>query len=218
MEKTAKDLLPAARHSSEVMQAPMKRVCERLKLLGLRLASRNGLEFFAREGDWQTVSYAREIAQLDAWELDPKFEAALHANLPRAHIRIGDSFTLAKHKQFAGKFDFIVFDNPQGLFGHENQYCEHFEALELTSGLMKLETVAIFNVNREPFNYNPRSEWAKRRREFYGRSNTSLLEKDFLLSFYRGYFQALGLELLHSFVEPRHDRYLAYFVAVLARK
>src|ERR1700730_11138368 len=94
-----------------VMQAPMKRVCERLKLLGHNLSGLRALEFFAREGDWQTIGYAKEVAVLDAWEIDSKYERTLRNNLPQARIQIGNSFELAQQREFKGAFDFIVYDN-----------------------------------------------------------------------------------------------------------
>lgn len=201
-----------------VMQVPMKRVCTRLKSLGFDLSKLRGLEFFAREGDWQTVSYALEIAELDAWEIDPKFEQALRVNLPQAHIRIGNSFELARKKECAGAFDFIVYDNPQGFFGDSKQYCEHFEALETTGLLARPESIVIFNVNRRPFNYDNFPEWRRRREGFYNRENTSLLEEAFLLDFYRAYFQGRGFNLREAFIEPRHENYLVYFVAALTKR
>jgi hypothetical protein len=201
-----------------VMQAPMKRVCIRLKSLGFDLSKLRGLEFFAREGDWQTISYAQEIAELDAWEIDPKFEQTLRANLPRARVRIGNSFDLATQKEYARAFDFIVYDNPQGFFGDKNQYCEHFEALETINPLIGSEAIIIFNINREPFNYDNLPDWRLRREQFYRRADTSLLDEDFLLSFYRDYFQARRLELREVFIEPRHENYLAYFVAAVAKR
>jgi len=218
MKQSAKISLAATANPPEVMQAPMIRVCARLKSMGFDLSKRRGLEFFAREGDWQTISYAGEIARLDAWEIDPKFEQTLRANLPKAQIRIGDSFKLAAQKEYTEAFDFIVYDNPQGLFGDKNQYCEHFEALETIDPLIGSQAIIIFNINREPFNYENFPDWQRRREQFYRRANTSLLDEKFLLSFYRDYFQARGLELLEVFIEPRHERYLAYFVAAVAKR
>ncbi len=208
----------ASANPPAVMQAPMKRVCTRLKSLGFDLSKLRGLEFFAREGDWQTISYAQEIAELDAWEIDPKFEQALHANLPQARIRIGNSFELAQKSEFVGVFDFIVYDNPQGIFGGSKMYCEHFEALEMTSLLARPESISIFNVNRQPFNYDSFPDWRHRRDEFYKHSNTSLLEEEFVLDFYRTYFQARGFDLREAFIEPRHEDYLIYYVAALTKR
>jgi len=217
MESSDK-IFSATANPPAVMQASMQRVCTRLKSLGFELSKMRGLEFFAREGDWQTISYAQKIAELDAWEIDPKFELALRANFPRARIRIGNSFELAQRKEFAGVFDFIVYDNPQGVFGDSKQYCEHFEALETASLLARPESISIFNVNRQPFNYHNFPDWRRRREGFYKQANTSLLEEEFILDFYRAYFQARGFDLREAFVEPRHENYLVYYVAALTKR
>ena len=195
----------------------MRRLCARLAERGIELGSCRALEFFAREGNWQTVRYADKVARLDAWEINPKFEAALRRNLPQAAVRIGDSFALSQLPEFAGRFDFVVYDNPQVTFGDHNQYCEHFEALETLPRLMRERAVAIFNVNREPFDYELFPEWQKRRNRFYQRGDTANLEDGFLRAFYAAYFQGLGLTMLDAFIEPRHESYLSYFGAVVKK-
>ena len=204
-------------YAPEVLQQPMRRVCARLAERGVELGSCRALEFFAREGDWQTVSYADKVARLDAWEIDSSFEPALRRNLPRAAVRIGDSFALSRLPEFAGQFDFIVYDNPQMTFGDRNQYCEHFEALETLPRLMQERAVAIFNVNREPFNYELFPQWQKRRNRFYQRTDTAKLDDGSLLAFYAAYFAARRLTTRDAFIEPRHEAHAAYFVAVLMK-
>ena len=61
-------------------------------------------------------------------EIDEKFETKLKLNLRNANIKIVDSFKYADICQ--KKYDFIVFDNPQMCFGVEDEYCEHFDALD----------------------------------------------------------------------------------------
>lgn len=193
----------------------MRRLCDRLEALGIKLGSRHACEFFAREGNWQTVSYASRVARLDAWEIDPSFEDGLRRNLPNADIRIGDSFELAHSPEFRRKFDFIVYDNPQLAFGAENQYCEHFEALETVTLLMNSEAVVIWNVNREPFDYHRFPDWQARRNRFYGRTSTEKLCNEFIFKFYRDYFEKRGVRVRHQLIEPRHEPYLIYQAAVL---
>ena len=209
---------PSVVYAPEILQEPMRRVCSRLAGIGIDLASYSALEFFAREGNWQTLSYASLVARLDAWELDPHFESALRHNLPNARIRIGNSFELAKSPQFAGQFDFIVYDNPQMIFGDRHQYCEHFEALETLPHLMKQRAVVLFDINREPFDYELFPDWQKRRNEFYQVADASRLDEDFLMAFYNRYFHDRALTSINAFIEPRHAPYFAYFVAVLQKR
>lgn len=199
-------------------QAPMARVCARLEAAGIDLGSCRALEFFAREGDWHTMTYACRVAELDAWEIDPNREAALRKNLPHAHIRIGDSFELAAQREFAAQFDLIVYDNPQMFFGYLDQYCEHFEALGTLLNLMKAQGVVVFNVNMKPFDYNKWPRWQAKRNQFYECWDTQKLTQKFIMGFYKRYFERLGLRVRHAFLEPRHQSHLDYFVACLENK
>ena len=110
----------------------------------------NALEFFARKGNWHTLSYANKVSSITAWEIEAEFRNDLITNIPHAAIRIGDSFGLAKEGQYSNSFSLIVFDNPQGVFG---KYCEHFECLNLIPDLLSKDGgVVIFNINKTPFN------------------------------------------------------------------
>lgn len=196
----------------------MKRICCKLEDKGYNLSTINALEFFAREGDWQTIVYAGKVKTLCAWEIDPKFENMLKKNLPKAEIEIGDSFILARKPQNRRRFDMIVFDNPQALYGKKNQYCEHFEALEAVPYLLSEQGIVIFNINYKPFDFDDQKEWQRRRERFYGLQNTSILATDFLLRFYGCFFQGKKFNTKFSFIENRNDDYLAYLVFGLERR
>ena len=190
----------------------MKRVCEKLGRHGYNMSDMDALEFFAREGDWQTKEYAGKVKTVEAWEVNPNFENGLKKNLPDAVIRIGNSFELARDDMNKGKFDFIIIDNPQCLYGPNNEYCEHFEALELVPFLLKERGIVMFNINSNPFDYDKHPEWQKRRNEFYNLTDTSLLTKDFLLSFYKDFFKQMGLKIEFAWFESRNEQYLAYLI------
>ncbi len=195
----------------------MRRVCTRLTALGVELHSCHAVEFFAREGNWHTVSYASAVARLDAWEIDRRFEKALRRNLPHARVRIGDSFELAEQPEFAAQFDLVVYDNPQVTFGDGDRYCEHFEALDTLSHLMKRQAAVIFNVNRAPFDYDLFPDWQRRRSGFYKIADTRRLDGDFLITFYKEYFRTRSLEVRHMFLEPRHEPHIVYLAAVVTK-
>lgn len=193
----------------------MKRLCERLGQMGESLSHYRALEFFARTGAWQTMAYIDKVKSLTAWEIDCGFEAELRRNLPQARVIIGDSFKLARQRQFFGAFEFIVIDNPQGIFeGH----CEHFEALHLVRRLLSPKGgVLVFNVNRRPYNYEQHPEWQKRRKKYYGR-DAAYLDSEFLLGFYTEKLLSMGLDMRFSFEEQRNKEYLSYLVFGLARQ
>jgi len=189
----------------------MAKICARLKSEGVDMRSLSALDFFAREGDWQTVVYAREVGTIEAWEISPEFLPGLQRNLSGATVRIVDSY--AYGAQTADRFDFVVLDNPQATFGPGGLYCEHFEALPVALRLLKPGAFLIFNLNWFPFNFESHPEWQRRRAEFYGIDDTASLSlDDFLLPFYQRYFEERGLKVVQSFVQPRNDEYLAYAV------
>jgi hypothetical protein len=195
----------------------MRRLAARLREYGVDLGRLRALEFFAREGDWQAVSYAPQVASLEAWEINPACEPGLRQNLPRATIRIGDSYALARLPEHAGRFDLLVLDNPQVTFGPQREHCEHFDALELVPILLGKQGILVFNVNHDPYGYERQPEWQRRRRIFYGVQETAHLELDFLESFYRRLFHAHGYDTRFLFFQPRHEPAIAYCVLALQR-
>jgi len=191
----------------------MENICRRLQNSGEPLSAYSALEFFAREGEWQTKSYAHLVKELHLWELDPIYENALKINFPQGHIRIGDSFKLAQEPQYRQRFNWLVLDNPQMIYG---DYCEHFEALNLAAVLMASVGVLIFNVNKKPFNYDRHTDWQDRRRAYYG-CNAAHLATSFLLDFYRKRIEKLGFNVRYMYEEPRNTEYLSYIVAGVSR-
>ena len=196
----------------------MRKVCGLLKDKGIDLSRMRALEFFGREGDWQTTAYAGEVMSLEAWEIDPKFEPALRRNLPDATIRIGDSYEIAAAPENKGRFDFVVLDNPQCLFGEELEHCEHFDALPLGLGLIEKEGGLIFNINWMPFDFDEHPHWKKERENYYGLGDTSMLDVEgHTLPFYRRKVESHGFEVSDCFEMVRNPEYLSYIVVVCRR-
>lgn len=195
----------------------MVKICTRLKAEGVDMRKLSALDFFAREGDWQTVVYSREVGTVEAWEISPEFLSGLQRNLPGATVRIVDSY--AYGAKTTDRFDFVVLDNPQSTFGPEDCYCEHFEAIPVALRLLRPDGFLIFNLNWAPFNFEANKEWKRRRAEFYGTVDTASLSLEhFLLPFYTRYFEARGFEIVKCFVQPRNSEYLAYAVFRLQAK
>lgn len=197
------------------MDAAIKRILISLEQRGVQLKDMVALDFFAREGDWQSHQIAERVAKVHAWEIDPRFESNLKKNLPvDATVVIGDSFDILKNS--AEIFDLIVLDNPQGCFG--KGYCEHFEALPAILERLPTTGVVIFNVKTKPFNYDDKLEWQARRNSFYGVDSRSLDEK-FVFDFYEKYFNTRGFDVDFSFWEVRPQETGLYeYAAKLTRK
>jgi tRNA G37 N-methylase Trm5 len=195
----------------------MMKICLRLENEGVRLENLYALDFFAREGDWQTIDYSSKVKNLEAWEINPDFFSGLKRNLPKATIRIVDSYVYGM--QTNDRFDFIVLDNPQATFGPEGMYCEHFEALPIALRLLKPEGFIVFNLNWAPFNFDNHPEWQRRRAEFYNIKDTTHLSLEkFLIPFYQRYFEFYGFNVIQRFSQSRNDDYLAYAVYRLTSK
>jgi len=187
----------------------MGRIISVLKGKGVNFSKIDALEFFARDGSWQTIRYSNKVKSLTAWEIDHQYESELRKNLPNAIIEIENSFLLTKKKKYENLFDFIVFDNPQMIYG---DYCEHFECLELLPLLIKKEGgIVVFNINHSPFDYDSKSLWGLRRKKYYDK-DASNLKIEFLLKFYEDKFSDLGFDTNFSFEEKRNDEYLSYLV------
>ena len=177
----------------------IKKIVSRLSENKIDLSSMKALDFFAREGDWQTAYYANLVAEIHAWEINPLFESSLRSNLPsNAKIVIGDSHSLAS--TCTEKFDLIVLDNPQGCYGES--YCEHFESLDAVIPLLNDSSILILNVKTKPFNYEDKHEWRQRRNQYYGQDAIELKE-DFVLSFYERLLRERGFSTEFSFMEKR---------------
>jgi hypothetical protein len=191
-------------------QAMMK-LCLRLKNNDINLKSFSALEFFGREGDWQTAVFAKEVGKIEVWEINPEFLPGLKRNLPSANLRIVNSYDYGVKTN--DRFDFIVLDNPQAIFGPNDLYCEHFEALPIALNLLKSQGFVIFNINWAPFDFDAHPSWKERRSRFYGINDTSILSlENFLIPFYSEYFSKNGFHVLNSFVQSRNHEYLAYGV------
>lgn len=85
------------------------------------------LEVYAYTGEYHTLDYVKYVNQLDIWEIDPSLEIHLKNNLPRANVKITDSYTEIQTTDRI--FDTIIIDNPRGIFGDHNK-CEHFEIIK----------------------------------------------------------------------------------------
>jgi len=176
----------------------MKNICIKLTAIGINLPDFSALEFFAGKGNWQATAYADRVGHLEAWEINPEHEIDLRKNLPNAVIRIGDSFKMAEN--CTPRFNFIVFDNPMGIY---DDHCEHFEALELLPKLLKVPGIVIFNINKHPYGNNP--EWEQKRLEYYKGEEPDI-------SFYAGIFKGLGYITEFAFEASRNNEYLYYLV------
>ena len=179
----------------------------------------NALEIFGRAGDWHTTVYANRVKSLQVWEIDKKWKNILKKNLPNAKIKILDSIKTIVENLEPSKFDLIVIDNPMNTWGTKkepNLYCEHFDFIKYIKNIIDKEAILIFNINKNPFDYNKFPEWKKRREKFYERNRTSKLSLRFLIWFYKKLFLKIGYKTVFQKIFKRHE-YSDYFVFFLRK-
>ena len=198
-----------------VFRPSINNVISILENQGIELNKLSTLEMFGRDGTAHVTAYAEKVRSLEVWEIDKKWEADLKNNLPNAKIKIIDSVNQINNGLNLPKFDLIIIDNTIPMFGPENEpnkYCEHFDFIKNIGKIMEDNAIIVFNINKEPFNYDHQLAWKKRREEFYGAVNTSNLSIEFLLNFYKELF--LNLNLATDFCDyvPRHLPHLDYFI------
>ena len=143
----------------------------------------------ARDGDWHTQVYFPRVKSLELWEIEPACLSKLQKNLPGSKIKITNSFD--EIKLSTCQYDFIVVDNPQSVYGN-SLYCEHFELFPHIFRRLKNEGIMILNVNVQPYNFQSKSEWWRRRSEFYKTEKPEKLTLGFLESHYRSLSAAAG--------------------------
>ncbi len=198
-----------------VFRPRINNVINILENQGIELNKLSTLEMFGRDGTAHVTAYAEKVRSLEVWEIDKKWEADLKNNLPNAKIKIIDSVNQINNGLNLPKFDLIIIDNTIPMFGPENEpnkYCEHFDFIKNVGKIMEDNAIIVFNINKEPFNYDHQLAWKKCREEFYGAVNTSNLSIEFLLNFYKELF--LNLNLATDFCDyvPRHLPHLDYFI------
>jgi len=187
------------------------------------LSSKNVLDIFAREGDWQTEFLVDKVKSIEGWEINPQFVDNFKKNFPEIKCICRDSIKYIKeiNKKDADKFDIVIIDNGMNCYGENNIYCEHFDLIDDIHKFFNDEVYVILNVAKSPFNYDNSSDWMNRREKFYGTKSTDNLRLDFLMDFYKNIFSSSNFECEKLYVEPRElhndNLYLYHFGFKLKR-
>ena len=190
----------------------IRTIHQRFPLTGCR-----ALEAFAYTGAWQARSYSKYPSYLEAWEINPECEQALHANLPGAVIRITNTFE--EILRCDKTFDFINVDTHQGIFG---LYCENFEFFPLLFRVAADECVVNLNVipNASPYwrqKYGDlfNAEHLARRKQFYGVEDPANISLEQMLSAYQRIAEKNGYTILWHYYKQRT---LTYYLVLHLKK
>lgn len=190
-----------------------------LKVINGRFPLRGcfALEAFSYTGAWQARAYRDYPSYHEAWEIDKAYESSLKKNLPKANIKITNSFEeiLTSDK----KFNFINVDTHQGLFG---AYCEHFEFFPLLFGVIKDECVVNLNVIpnasakwRSRYSTLFNKEHLARRDAFYKTGNPENVTLDQMLKTYGEIAQQNNYTITWHYLQQRT---LTYYLVLHLKK
>lgn len=175
------------------------------------------LEAFAYTGELQTRAYKKYPTYLEAWEISADCEMALKKNLPRATIKITNSFD--ELLRCTKKFNYINVDTHQGLFG---KYCENFEFFPLLFNVTANECIVNLNVipnatdkwkRKYPDLFN--KEHLARRKEFYNTERPENVSLEEMLTVYRMIAQHNGYEVIWHY---SLQRTLTYYLVLHLKK
>jgi hypothetical protein len=202
--------------------SPTQQVFRELSRRGIRLRELQALELFAHSGFLHTKDYLPKVANLEAWEIDPRQEEALRQNLPGAVVKITDSYQ--EIKRTPRKYNLIVLDAPDCVHGDHGQFCEHFSMLPDVFPIAQDSTVLVLNVMPGYPNGKSRRRHCfseahlEQRRRFYGTDHPETVRWADMIPVYRHLVETNGFELEWYFCRKRtRDGRLHYLVLKLRR-
>jgi ribosomal protein S8 len=178
----------------------------------------NVLEVFGYTGAYHTQDYIKNVKQLDIWEIAKDCEAALKKNLPNANVRITNSYE--EIKKTPKKFDTIIVDNHQGLFGDDK--CEHFEIIEDCFSKLSDKSVLIMNIipdlQTSPYitRVEERTKHIERRKSFYQHDTGVAISVAHFEKIYGKLANKNGYQIAHIFFVKRNEL-MTYLVLCLKK-
>jgi hypothetical protein len=179
----------------------MQRLFRELARRGVAADTLDALELFGADGSRHTLDYCSLVRSLEVWELNETYLPRLRQNLPKAVIRITDSFQEIQNT--SSTFNLLVSDEVGQLYGKDKEHCEHFDLV--TTHLFRIarpKSVIVLNVIPEPVlqlrhgrTYPEFSEYMERRRDFYGVDRPDRIQIEDMVPTYRRIAAANGFHL-----------------------
>jgi hypothetical protein len=208
--------------------APFHAVLREVGRLGVALNTLEALEVFGGDGRGHAMDYATRVKSLEVWEWNRALEGPLRRNLPRATVRICNSFHQVTVT--TRRFDLIVVDNARSSWGPlilsasgapRLTWCEHFEILPALFPLAAPSAVMVVNVlTRDVPACRDGADWAHtfdadhraRRSAFYGTPRPEAISHEDMAAAYQRHAAAHGRRLAWWFAKPRPNGFVDYFV------
>lgn len=202
----------------EVYPSSIEIVFSNIENRGIELKNINALQTFGGSGNGMERFYKDKVKQLEVWEIEKCFEEQLRENLPRATIKITDSFK--EISQTKKKFDMILMDNPMSVFG---DHCEHFDMFMESFQVMKDECILVLDIIPdlinidERFNYLCSNEHLLARKLFYRTNSPKNINIEKMIKTYKEIAFDKGYDIEWYFTEERSGEFIQYLVLNLKR-
>lgn len=202
----------------EVYPSSIEIVFSKIEKKGIDLKKVNALQTFGGSGNGMERFYKDKVKQLEVWEIEKSFEEQLRKNLPRATIKITDSFK--EITQTMKKFNMILIDNPMSVFG---EHCEHFDMFMESFQIMKDECIVVLDIipNLEDrgieFDYLCSNEHLLARKLFYRTNSPKNITIEKMVETYKEIAINKGYDIRWYFTEERSGNFIQYLVLNLKR-
>lgn len=212
-EQIAKQLKNMGISNFDIYPSAIECVLNKLRENDLNLEDMCVLEVFGGDGKATEMYYEDIVEELDVWELDGKMEEKLKNNLPKANIKIVDSFEEIKTTKKT--YNMIVMDNPMQNYG---EHSENFDMFLEIFRIIRDECVVILNImpnieditSQYYFLRNP--QYILCRKLFYRTLTPLNISIEEIIRTYEEIIQKNNYELEWYFTEERSENFIYYLV------
>lgn len=197
----------------EVYSSNTECTIKRIEEKGVSLSDMDALEVFGGNGKSVDRYFIDKVKRLDVWEIDQNREIELKNNLPKANIKIVDSFD--EIKKTKNKYDIILMDNPMAMFG---SHCEHFDMFIHIFNILKDEGIIILDLIPKledmpiEFEYLTGDMHLLCRKLFYRTETPLNIPIKDMISIYEDIINKKGYMIEWNFTEERSKDFIYYLV------
>jgi hypothetical protein len=205
-------IVDLARKKIPRLKTPMDMVILTLKAYNILPKPLIALDLFGGHGLLVTADYVPYCDYFEMWEIIPLYAKFAKRFLPKAVVNVGDSIKAVKEgKLLRRDYNFIVIDNPQGIFNEATEYCEYFDLFpEIFNYIDVKKTFFVTNasldveeyIKTHPYFSAQLDKWLKKRKEFYNMDAKKIYPEQ-LEKILRDKFKNWGVKVKKYFFIPR---------------
>jgi len=187
----------------------MQKIIRVLRRRNIEINKLQALEVFGGRGYFHCIDYASHVSKLEVWEINPENEKYLRFNLPKALIKITNSYDEIKIAK--KKYDLIVVDNS---LIPENGYYEHFgifpDIFRIANNFCIIILAITPNLNDQTitlYSYRLDDKHAELRKSFYKANDPKNIPIDKMIMTYKQHCKTNYYGMEWFFVIQRNISY-----------